>query len=165
MERRDFLRIVTAASIAPGGIVSAAGGETAATVLYDDRVVPLARVGSQPKSATDSLWVRARDLPAINGFEIKPQGACRADICIPIPKQMRRGEFFDLTAFARRIKQAVVIDVDARAWSFGEIQSLRGSYLESRQAPDITVPDRAGHAVALSRFRGKKVLLLTWASW
>jgi hypothetical protein len=165
MERRDFLRIVSAASIAPGAIVSAAGGETAATVLYDDRVVPLARVGSQPKSATDSLWVRARDLPAINGFEIKPQGACRADICIPIPKPMRRGEFFDLTAFARRIRQAVVVDVDARAWSFGEIQSLRGSYLESRQAPDITVPDRAGRAVALSRFRGKKVLLLTWASW
>jgi hypothetical protein len=165
MERRDFLRIISAASIAPGAIVTAAGGEIAATVLYDDKVVPLARVGSHPQSAKDELWVRTRDLPAINGFEVKPQGACRADICIPIPKRMRRGEFFDLTAFARKMQQPVVVDAEARAWSFGEIQSLRGSYLESRQAPDIAVPDRAGRAVALSRFRGKKLLLLTWASW
>ena len=165
MERRDFLRIISAASIAPDAIVSAAGGDIAATVLYDDNVVPLARVGSRPKSAKDALWVRTRDLPKINGFEVKPQGACRADICIPIPKHMLHGEFFDLTAFAGKIQQAVVVDANARAWSFGEIQSLRGSYLESRQAPDITVPDRAGRPVTLSRFRGKKLLVVTWASW
>lgn len=55
MERRDFLRIISAASIAPGAIVSAAGGDIAATVLYDDKAVPLARVGNGPKSAKDAL--------------------------------------------------------------------------------------------------------------
>jgi len=50
-------------------------------------------------------------------------------------------------------------------WSFGEIQALRGSFLESRVAPDVTIPDRRGRSVKLSDFRGKKVLLVTWASW
>ena len=144
MERRDFL---------------------GAVVLHDDRMVSLATVGSDPKNAKDALWVRKRDLPSINDFEVKPEGACRADICIPIPKDMRRGEYFNLTAFAKKIGQPVVADADARVWSFGEIHALPTAFLESRQAPDFTVPDRAGQPVTLSRFRGKKLLVVTWASW
>jgi len=158
MERRDFLRIVGAASLAP------AVPAPAATVLYDDHAVALDRTGRDPKHATDALWVRKRDLPRINGFEVKPQGACRADICIPIPKAMLRGDYFDLTAFAKKIGQPVVADAGARVWSFGEIQALGGG-LASRTAPDLVVSDRAGHPVHLSSFRGKKMLVVTWASW
>ena len=32
-------------------------------------------------------------------------------------------------------------------------------------APDFAVPDRKGKIVHLSDFRGKKVLVITWASW
>jgi peroxiredoxin len=32
-------------------------------------------------------------------------------------------------------------------------------------APDFSVPDRKGRPVRLSQFLGKKVLLVTWASW
>ncbi len=32
-------------------------------------------------------------------------------------------------------------------------------------APDFALPDREGRTVRLSDFRGKRVLLLTWASW
>ena len=78
---------------------------------------------------------------------------------------MLRGEYFNLTAFAKRIGQPVVADADARVWSFGEIQALRGSFLEGRVAPDFTVSDRAGHPVHLARLRGKKLLVVTWASW
>ena len=136
----------------------------AATVLYDDRATPLSTVRRSPSDPA-ALWVRKRDLPRINDFEVKPQGACRADICIPIAKDMLRGEYFDLTAFARTVRQTVVADSAARVWSFGEIQSLRGSFLNERVAPDVTVPDRHGRPVHLADFRGKKVLLVTWASW
>ena len=111
------------------------------------------------------MWVRKADLPRINEFELKPQGACRADVCIPVPRTMTRGAYFDLTAFARKIGQSVVVDREAHVWSFGEIPLLRGRFLESRTAPDFAVPDRSGRAVRLSDFRGKKVLLVTWASW
>jgi hypothetical protein len=157
MQRRDFLKIVGAASLAPPAA-------TAATVLFDDRAVALDRVGRDPKHVADALWVRRHDLPRINGFEVKPQGACRADICMPIPKAMLRGEYFDLTAFAKKIGQPVVADLGARVWSFGEIQALGGG-LASRTAPDVVVPDRAERPVHLSSFRGRKMLVVTWASW
>jgi len=111
------------------------------------------------------LWVQKADLPRINGFEIKPQGACRADICIPIPRGMMRGDTFNLTAFAQRVGQKFIADPTARVWSFGEIPVMQGAYVESRIAPDVEVPDRKGRPVRLSQFRGKKVLLVTWASW
>jgi len=164
MERRSFLRIMGAASIAPGIANASTPKPPAATVLFDDRITPLTTVRRDPHDGS-SLWIGKRDLPRVNGFEVKPQGACRADICVPIPKTMVHGDWFDLTAFAKKAGQAVVADVDARVWSFGEIQALRGSFLASREAPDVTIPDRRGHPVKLSAFRGKKVLLVTWASW
>jgi len=164
MERRSFLRLMGAASIPPALANASAPESTAATVLFDDHATPLTTTRREPRDAS-TLWIRTRDLPRVNGFDVKPQGACRADVCIPIPKTMRRGDWFDLTAFANKARQAVVADTDARVWSFGEIQALRGGFLESRVAPDVTIPDRRGHPVKLSDFRGKKVLLVTWASW
>lgn len=137
---------------------------TAATVLYQDRAVALDKIGRNPRSAKDALWVRKSDLPRINGFEVKPQGACRADICIPIPKDMKRGDYFNVTAFANQIGQSVVSEPESHVWSFGEIQALGGG-LATRIAPDFTVPDRAGRPVHLYGFRGRKVLVVTWASW
>ena len=32
-------------------------------------------------------------------------------------------------------------------------------------APDFALPDREGKLVRLSDFKGKKVLIVTWASW
>jgi len=137
----------------------------AATVLYDDRSMQLDRIGSDPTQAADALWVRTRDLPRINAFEVTPQGACRADLCIPITQDMIRGEYFNLTAFAAAIAQPVVADAPSRVWSFGEMQALGGGLASSRIAPDFEVPDRLGRPVHLAGFRGKKALVITWASW
>jgi len=164
MERRDFLRIVGAASLAPGAIDGAAVSP-AATVLYDDHAVGLDRVGPAPKADAGALWIRKRDLPRVNGFVLKPQGACRADLCIPIPKTMMRGDYFNLTAFAKKAGQPVVAEPGARVWSFGEMQALGGGLANSRIAPDFEVPDRLGRPVHLAGFRGKKALVITWASW
>jgi hypothetical protein len=143
----------------------AAAPPPGATVLYDDKVIALRAIRRDPKQPKDALWVRKRDLPSINEFDVKPQGACRSDLCIPIPKGMVRGEYFDLTAFAKTIGQPVVTDLESKVWSFGEIQSLRGSFLDGRMAPDFVVPDRVGRPVHLTSLRGRKVLVVTWASW
>jgi peroxiredoxin len=37
--------------------------------------------------------------------------------------------------------------------------------LSSLQAPDFKLPDINGKPHSLSDFRGKKVFLVTWASW
>lgn len=52
----------------------------AATVLYQEREVQLQEV---LPDATD-LWVKPEDLTRINDFELKPQGACFEELCIPV---------------------------------------------------------------------------------
>ena len=165
MDRRRFLKSVAAATALPTVLPSLSSAQTPnAMVLYDDRAIALDRVRRDAKDP-NALWVRKRDLPRINQFELKPQGACRDDICIPVPKSMSNGDYFNLTAFAGKAGQAVVAETNARVWSFGEIPVVRGAMLESRQAPDFVVPDRKGRQFRLSDFRGKKVLVVTWASW
>jgi|SRR5579883_151975 len=154
MNRREFL-------VASAGTAAAFAAPSAgmATVLYNDATVKL---GMARQDAKD-LWVRAADLPRINEFEVKPQGACRADMCIPVPKALKNGPWFNLTGFSRKLGQAYVNE--SGVWSFGEIPVMRGSFYASRIAPDFAVPDRKGKVVHLSDFRGKKVLVFTWASW
>ena len=168
MQRRDFLKIVGAASVAPHAADSSTGAaapSAGATVLYDDRAVVLDGVGVDPRGDARALWIRKRDLVRVNGFELKPQGACRADLCMPIPKSMTRGNYFNLTAFAKKAGQAVAADTGARVWSFSEMPALGGGLANSRVAPEFEVPDRLGRPVHFARFRGKKALVVTWASW
>lgn len=169
MRTRALALVAIAAACAIGTRAVSSHGPAAAaaktTILYADRSIVLDEVGSDPAGSTDVLWVRKADLPRINEFELKPQGACRADVCIPVTTDMTRGRYFNLTAFARKIGQSFVADPDARVWSFGEIPMLSGQFVESRMAPDFVVPDRKGRPVRLSDFRGKKVLVVSWASW
>ena len=160
MKRRDFLWTVGAGAVMLPGMATAQDAGRA-TLLYDGRAIVVDRASVEG----ETLWVQKADLPAINGFELKPQGACRDEICIPIPRPMMRGTQFNLTAFAARIGQRVVADPALRVWSFGEIPVVRGAFLESRMAPDFSVPDRKGRPVRLSQFKGKKALVVTWASW
>ncbi len=50
-------------------------------------------------------------------------------------------------------------------FSFGEIPAIRSAAAASGEAPDFALPDRTGKIVHLSDFRGRKVFLVTWASW
>lgn len=154
MNRRQFLLASGAATLA-----AAVPSTTSATVLYGDRSVAL----DKARTEGGDLWVRSKDLPQINEFELKPQGACRADICIPVPKTLKQGEWFNLTGFSRKVGQAYV--ADSSVWSFGEVPVVRRGFLNSRIAPGFAVPDRKGRVVHLSDFVGKKVLVVTWASW
>ena|SRR5258707_2985052 len=158
MRRRDFVLSSTGAVLG-GAYPLRAAPPAPTTVLYDDRAVAVEKTRPDAKD----LWVRAAELPRINQFEVKPQGACRADLCIPLAKELKSGEWFNLTGFARRIRQSYV--ADSGVWSFGEIPVVRGDFYQSRIAPDFAVPDRTGRVVHLSDFRGKKTLVVTWASW
>lgn len=155
MQRRDFLLTASATALA-----NAAPTKTpATTVLYGDKSVPVEVTRPDPKD----LWIRATELKSINGFELKPQGACKDEVCIPVSKDLRHGAFFNLTGFAHKVHQPVVSD--SGVWSFGDIPLLRSAFTNSRVAPGFAVPDRKGRVVHLSDFRGKKVLIVTWASW
>src|SRR5229473_323854 len=98
MNRRRFLLTSGAAALTP----AMSSAEPVATVLYGDRSVPLDKI----RAEGSDLWVRPQDLPRINEFELKPQGACRADVCIPVSKELQKSGWFNLTGFARKVHEA-----------------------------------------------------------
>ncbi|MXY77448.1 MAG: hypothetical protein F4Y40_10290, partial [Acidimicrobiia bacterium] len=36
-----------------------------------------------------ALWVRMDELPRATGWQMKPQGACLGDLCVPLPADKR----------------------------------------------------------------------------
>ena len=146
-----------------------AAAAQAVTVLYDGRVVVVEKTLADP----NDLWVVPADLPRVNGFELKPEGACLDELCVPVLQDrdsellvIRSGQkWFNVTELARRLQQPFVADHDQRVWSLGEIPVPRTRFLSAAVAPDFALPDRQGTLVRLSDFRGTKVLLVTWASW
>lgn len=140
-----------------------------AVVLHQGNAIEL----SATLADINDLWVTSDDLTRINGFVLKPEGLCRDEICVPLRQNAdsdmyvsRQGKkWINLTGFADKMQQAHVRDVDADVWSFGEMSVARDSFLQSARAPDFELQDRKGRTVRLSDYRGKKVMLVTWASW
>lgn len=138
-------------------------------VIYDNQTTEIAP--SPTALPADDLWVTLADLKRATGFVIKPQGVCRDELCFPIPRGRRAAflsgqgskRLFNLSEFARLLKQPVAHDGDV--WYFGPRAEEQNSFIKSLVAPNFTLPDMNGKTHSLSDFRGKKVLLLTWASW
>ena len=151
-------------------IVAARGADQNTRVVIYDGVAT--EVSAAPTSSTD-LWITTGDLARATRFVIKPQGVCRDELCFPLPKN-RKAEFvskkgsttwFNLSAFAKLIKQPVVVDQKNGVWYFGVRDAEQSGYLTSLEAPNFTLPDLNGKLHSLTDFLGKKVLLVTWASW
>lgn len=136
-----------------------------ATILYADK----ATLVNNALTEGDSLWISSADLTRATGWELKRQGACLGEICVPIPAG-RESEFvrpglFNLSALAGQLREPCVYDKQHAIWSFSDGPDEIGNRLRSLEAPDFTLPDLDGRLHSLSEYRGKKVLLMSWASW
>lgn len=127
--------------------------------------VVLTETGAHDVPDGEGPWLDAADCLAATGWDAKPEGMCRGEICIPIPAAMRRGDAVDVAAFWRLIEAPAVSDATGQVWSLGIAAEARRAALDSLDAPDFTLPDLAGTPHRLSDLRGNKVLLVTWASW
>jgi hypothetical protein len=138
-------------------------------VIYDGATH---EVAAGPDKSSD-LWLTPADLKQATKFELKPQGMCTETLCIPLP-EARKDAFvatqagetrFNLSEFARLLKQPIAHDADHAVWCFGPRPEAQNSFVQTLMAPDFTLPDLQGKNHSLAEFRGKKVLLLTWGSW
>jgi hypothetical protein len=138
-------------------------------IIYDGVATQVAPAAIE----SPDLWITTQELTRATRFEVKPQGVCRDELCFPIPKNRKEAmlrqkasvTWFNLSEFARMLRQPVAYDEKHSTWFFGARQAAQNSFVDTLEAPNFTLPDINGAMHSLSDFRGKKVLLLTWASW
>jgi len=132
------------------------------TLIDGDRVVPLCAIidGDAVRVAPDVL----RDG---TGWELKPEGLCQGDRCVPLRDRASLADArgVDLAVFARALDRPLALDVAERAAALGTSAAERSARLLTREAPDFSLPDLQGRMHTLSEHRGKKALLIAYASW
>lgn len=113
----------------------------------------------------DRLDATAADFEAATGWAIKPEGACRGDVCVPLPADARRPDGrVDVAVAAERLRMPLLHDEPHGVWSLGPA-SVTGRALATAEAPALTLPDVDGNPFDLASLHGRKVLLVAWASW
>jgi hypothetical protein len=107
----------------------------------------------------DRLDIGAEEFQQATGWEIKPEGACKAELCVPLPEGG-----FDLLGTADRLGMAVVPEPDLGVWAVGP-ETLGGRALTTADASDFHLPDLDGNEFRITSLRGQKVLVVAWAPY
>ena len=97
------------------------------------------------------------ELERRTGWAVKPEGACRGEVCVPLPERV------DVTELARRLRMPLVGDQNTGVWALGP--EAGGHALRNPELPDLVLPDRFGDDFSLRSLRGTKVFMIAWASW
>lgn len=110
-----------------------------------------------------SLNVSQAEFEAGTGWAIKPEGACKADVCIPL-SQRPEGDLVNVESMAEQIGLPLVSDAERSVWALGPA-SVGSRTLLSAEAPELTLPDINGRSFSLSSLQGKKVVLVAWSPY
>jgi hypothetical protein len=105
----------------------------------------------------DRVDIGPEEFQAATGWEIKAEGACKAEVCVPVADGG-----FDLLSVAERLGMAVVSEPGL--WAVGP-EALTGRALTSADASDFHLPDLDGHEFDIKSLRGQKVLIVSWAPY
>ena len=107
---------------------------------------------------SDTLDISAEDFATGTGWDIKPEGACKGEVCVPLP------DGYSAAHAADRLGMAVVHDIVSGLMAIGP-ESLNGRALVSAQAPEVVLADLDGNPFRLSTLRGKKMVMVAWAPY
>ena len=131
------------------------------TIVGDDVRVVEATV------AGERIRLDPATLPAAIGWELKPEGLCRGDVCVPIrdaSTQFVDGQV-DLAEVASVLGRQVVVDAAARIVAIALPSEQRRAALDALVAPPFALRDLDGNLHELSEWHGTKRLLHAFSSW
>lgn len=138
------LKVLTQNPAEPGAVLEIDGAPSDGRVLTDDAGVTAAL-----------------------GWEMKPEGLCRGDVCVPVrdPAAVVTDDGIDLTAVAGLLGMSTLVDEEAGVVAVSAPAGDRRAALVGRQAPNFVLPDLDGDLHSLEQFKDRKRLLIAFASW
>jgi hypothetical protein len=110
----------------------------------------------------NSLEIDRASFETGTGWQLKPEGACKGDVCIPL--NPAPGLRVDVATVARQMGLPLVEDREHGLWALGP-ESIGGRALTTAAAPELVLPDLDGNEFHLSSLRGQKVLIYAWAPY
>jgi hypothetical protein len=115
----------------------------------------------------DRVLIDAAQLSDALGWELKPEGLCRDDVCVPVRDQSTLfvDDRIDIARVAAALGQPMVVDGDARVVSVALPAEHRRKALDALVAPPFELADLDGTMHRLEEWRGRKKLLVAFASW
>ena len=119
-----------------------------------------------PADAVDgTVLIDPADLSAAIGWTLKPEGLCQADVCVPVRDRdaLFAGERLDLARVAGALDRPFLAADGVAA--MGEPRATRRLATDGLQAPGFTLPDLQGELHTLEEWRGRKKVLVAFASW
>ena len=111
----------------------------------------------------EQLELAANELERGTGWELKPEGLCKGERCVPLPAAARTDGRLDVTVIADRLGMPLVHDDRHGVWALGPESG--DHVLVSAELPPIVLQDVDGRPFDLASLRGEKVLIAAWASW
>lgn len=111
---------------------------------------------------TPTPVISKREFEAGTGWELKPEGACKGEVCIPLPAH--EGGEVDIRNMAEVMRLPLIRDEAHDIWVLGT-ETMGNRALMSAEAPELVLPDRRGEPFRLSSLKGSKVVLLAWAPY
>jgi hypothetical protein len=102
---------------------------------------------------------------ARTGWSIKPQGACKGDVCVPLFGIDTADGTVAVEPLAARLGMPIVVDETHGVSALGPDTAISGRALSTATAPDLVLPDLDGAPCRIADLRPQKVVLVAWASW
>jgi len=114
-----------------------------------------------------TLLLEPSALREVTGWELKPEGLCRDDVCVPTRSrpEMQVDGRVDLRVAADLLGRPLVIDADTAVAAIGESAATRAAQLAAGRIDDIVLHDVDGRRFSWPGIGRKKKVLVTWASW
>jgi hypothetical protein len=108
--------------------------------------------------------VTADDFAARTEWQPTPEGLCRGEVCVPAPGSLRADGTIDVTVAAERLGMPLIHDKDHDVYALGPATAT-GRALSTVAAADPVLRTHDGKDFRLSSLRGRKLVLVAWASY
>lgn len=118
-------------------------------------------------SPDGSFLLDPGDFAAQTGWELKPEGLCRGDVCIPVRDrdELVVAGRIDVRAFASITRRPLALDEETGVAVLGVAAEDRAAERAAMHVDDFELSTIDGQPFRWSSIGRKKKLLFAWASW